>query len=319
MPVFYSRYLHAAPLLLSVFLLLAGALLLTDATRGGFRTTSAPAAGTEQQTLAEPKLHTVTVHQGRVVARNGQPVSPDSTAPVAAAASAPGRGSWLGVSSGPGRLAEGFLGLLSLLLGSFGMRQVYRARFAPDFGQWAAEGQPEAPVFAFEDAQLRLLRPYPFAASRLAGRGWVAAGELTEVGADGRSAVLAGDELIFFPAAEPGALHAFARRNGLPVVARPDVWHLLAAPLAADYDATEAGSLDAQLHAQGLGAAEQRRIRRQLRAWWLLQPWRWPALAGDADDLHYDHAEVLHLTGAGLLERRRWYWYTMAVALRAAA
>jgi hypothetical protein len=279
--------------------------------------------GTEQQELKDPLAGTVTIQNNRVVARDGQPVPFDSASSAAiiedlrqaAAAVRKPRASWFGVDSWLGKSFEVVFGLLFLGLGIAGWRRVYRARFAPDFKQWVAEGALEAPIFAIEAHQLRLLRPYPFAASSLADRDMVAASELSEISSWGDRAVLAGRELVFFTYAQRDAVLAFARRNAIPIVDRPDSWLALTYPLYNQQDANNKANNRARLRALGIGAGEAWQIRWQLRCWRSCQPWYW-SISDDEEELIFDHFTVLHLTGTSVLPRRRWYWYTMALALR---
>jgi hypothetical protein len=201
------------------------------------------------------------------------------------------------------------------LFGAFCLARAYQSRYAPDFAAWIAAGRPVAPVFALEPAHLRLVRPYPFAASQLAGRTRVAATELTEVSETGDYLVLAGREKLFFPRQQHQRVLAFAAAHNLPRHRRPPVWEWLGAPLDITSEAP-ATAHTAELLAAGLTPGEIRAARRTLRVgWWLNLHW----LEGDdlGWSLHaYDHEDLLYLTACSLLPRRWWYWRTMELALR---
>lgn len=327
MKIQVRRYLHAPQLIIMWLTLLAGLLPLVDA----WRTNVLPPFlsieisrwwGVEQQELKDKQTGTVTIQNNRVVARNGQPVPLDSAESARivadlrqAAAVVQLPQSWFGVENWLSKSFEVAFGFFFLGLGIAGLRRVRRARFASDFKEWAAEGAHDAPIFAIEEQQLRLLRPYPFAASQLAGRNTIAASELSEISSWGDRAVLGGREILFFPYPQRENLQAFAERNGIPIVDRPDAWLAITYPLYHREGPDDKANNREWLQAVGVGAGEAFRIRWQLRCWRLFQPWYW-SMFDDEEDLVLGHLTVLHMTGASVLPRRRWYWYTMALALR---
>ncbi len=213
-----------------------------------------------------------------------------------------------------------FPAVLLALAGAVGVARAYQSRYAPDYMAWLAAGQPVAPVFALEQDHLRLLRPYPFAASQVAKRTTVAATELTAVSIAGDYVVLAGREKLFFTPAQYPAVRAFAERHGLPERSAPPRWTWLSASLNATQELPASRYNEDLLHT-GLSTREIKHARQQLRrGWWLNLHW----LEASEDDwglpVHeYDHEAILYLTGCSLLMRHRWYWYTMAIALREVA
>jgi hypothetical protein len=209
---------------------------------------------------------------------------------------------------------------LAGLLGAVGMARAYQSRYAPDFKAWLAAERPPAPVFALEQEQLRLLRPYPFAASLIANRTTIAVAELTEVSTAGNYVVFAGREKLFFTREQYPAVLAFAERHDLPRRSRPPRWTWLSARLDATEEAP-ANRHDQDLLTTGLSAAEIQYARRELRrGWWLTfrwleashDSWGWPVYV-------YHHEAILYLTGCSWRTRRSWYWYTMEIALREVA
>ncbi|RZJ89598.1 MAG: hypothetical protein EOO60_09840 [Hymenobacter sp.] len=71
----------------------------------------------------------------------------------------------------------------------------------------------------------------------------------------------------------------------------------------------------------GLSPTEIQYARQELwRGWWLTfrwleasqDSWGWPVYT-------YYHEAILYLTGCSWRARRRWYWYTMEIALREVA
>lgn len=296
------RYLHANALLVALCFWLLSAGLLAWAwadLRAGW------GAQPELVELVEPGLPTRTV-QG--------------TGPAMALTVAPSLTTrldrWLEVWLLP--LGKTSVAALCGLFGAVGGARAYQSRYAPNFAAWIAADRPVAPVFALEPGHLRLVRPYPFAASQLAGRISVAAAELTEVSETGDYLVLAGREKLFFPRQQHLSVLAFAAAHGLPRRRRPPVWEWLGAPLDMTSEAP-ATAHAAELLAAGLTPSEIRQARRTLRVgWWLNLHW----LEGDdlGWPLHaYDHEDLLYLTACSLLTRRRWYWRTMDLALREAA
>jgi hypothetical protein len=291
------RYLHANALLIALLCWVLSAGLLAWAWADVRPRLVA------QQELVEPVPHTRTVR---------------GTGP-AVRASAPSLSTqldrWLDVWLLP--LGKTAFAALVGLFGAACSARAYQSRYAPDFAAWIAAGRPVAPVFAFEQGQLRLLRPYPFAASQLAGRTTVTAIELTEVSETGDYLVLAGREKLFFPREQQPTVRAFAAQYGLPRRHRAPVWEWLGAPLDITCDAP-ARAHEAELLAAGLTPSEIQQARRTLRVgWWINLHW----LEGDEMgwSLHdYDHEEILYLTACSLLPRRGWYWRTMALALREA-
>jgi hypothetical protein len=248
------------------------------------------------------------------VARNGRPLPPDSTLPYTPELPARPAPLWPGQDDWYDTLTAGFFSILLGVLGLLALYRASRARFTADFSEWAMDlGQNEV-LLRIEDEQLRLVRPYPFLASLLAGRTSVAAQELTAVGADGQQAVLAGREILFFAFDQKPDLLAFAHRHGIPLTQKLNPWPALAAPLSSEYDVDDEALRLARLQAMGIGPAEVRQLRRQLWWWRAVQPWYW--LHSSEEDFYFDHREVLYLTGAALLPRRRWYWRTMELALR---
>jgi len=200
------------------------------------------------------------------------------------------------------------------VLGGGALYRASRARYTADFSEWVRHAGQDEVLLRIEDAQLRLVRPYPFAASLLAGRTSVAAHELTAISADGYQAVLAGREILFFTLDQRHDLLAFAHRHEIPLTQQFNPWPVLAAPLNSVYEANDEELRLARLQANGIGPAEVRQLRRQLWWWRAAQPWYW--LHSEDEDFYLDHREVLYLTGATLLPRRRWYWRTMELALR---
>ncbi|RZK27886.1 MAG: hypothetical protein EOO63_12430 [Hymenobacter sp.] len=225
--------------------------------------------------------------------------------------------SWLGLATWPEKLGEGSMGLLLLWVGLAGFRQAYRARYAANFSEWGHHAISGNPLFSIESSQLRLLRPYPFEASLISHRNFVTADELTEIHSGGGSAVLAGREVLYFTYEQREEVKAFAERNHIPLTNRVNVWVLLMAPFDSWYDESEQADNELQLAATlvplGIDAKEVYRIRRTLRRWHRFLPWNWVSIA---DETTPNQLDMLYLTGAGLLPRRRWYWYTMEIALR---
>lgn len=206
------------------------------------------------------------------------------------------------------------------LAGAVGVARAYQGRYAPDYMAWLAAERPAAPAFALELDHLRLLRPYPFAASQVAGRTTVAVAELTEVSRSGHYVVLAGREKLFFTREQYPVVLAFAERHGVPCRSRPPRWRWLSAPL----DATKeepATRHDQDLVTTGLSSTEIQYARQELRrGWW--QTFRWLEASQDSWGLpvyDYCHEAILYLTGCSWRTRHRWYWYTMEIALREVA
>jgi hypothetical protein len=279
-----------------------------------WRARAEPGDPAEQVELAEPLRNTITVRAGRIVARNGRPVPPDSTLPYTPALSSRPAPSWPGLANWYDILTAGFFSILLGVLGLLALYRASRARFTADFREWVVDlGQREV-LLRIEDEQLRLVRPYPFLASLLAGRTAVAAQELTAISADGQEAVLAGREILFFTFDQRRDVLAFAHRHGIPLTQPLNPWPALAAPLSSAYDADDEAPRLARLQAKGIEPAEVRQLRRRLWWWRAVQPWYW--LHSEDEDFYFDHREVLYLTGATLLPRHRWYWRTMALALR---
>jgi hypothetical protein len=267
-----------------------------------------PGDPAKQEELRESSLNTITVRAGRIVARNGRPLPPDSTLPCTPELPSRPAPSWPGQDNWYDALTAGFG---SILLGAWGLLWLYRARrarFTADFSEWALDRGENEVLLRIEDEQLRLVRPYPFSASLLAGRTSVAAHELTAIGADGQQAVLAGRELLFFTRDQQQDLVAFAHRHGIPLAQLLNPWPALAAPLSSNYKSADEAPRLARLQANGIGPAEVRQLRRRL--------WCWYWLRSVGDDFYFGHKQVLYLTGADLLPRRRWYWRTMELALR---
>lgn len=202
-------------------------------------------------------------------------------------------------------------------MGLVGFRLAHRARYAVSSSEWGQHAISGNPLFRIEHNQLRLLRPYPFTASLISHRDLIAADELTEIHSGGGSAVLAGREVLYFTYQQREEVNAFAERNHIPLVNRLDVWVLFMAPFDSWYDGDEQADNELQLVSTltplGIDAKEIRRIRRTLRRWHKFLPWNWSSIA---DGTTPNQLDMLYLTGAGLLPRRRWYWYTMAIALR---
>ena len=331
MSAYYRRYLHLPLILVALLIASFGIIALFDALRSRVEPISWPNSlqrSDETENLKEPLLNTVTIQNGRVIARNGQPVTLGATesariiqdlratAPLSAEQSPT---SWLGLDTWPEKLGEASIGLVLLWIGLVCFRQSYRARYAADFGEWGHHAISGNPLLAIENSQLRLLRPYPFAASLLAHRDFVAADELTEIHPGGGSAVLAGREVLYFTYGQREEVKAFAGRNQIPLVNRVDAWQFLMIPFDSEYDADEQAAVEEQLLSTlvhlGISIEEIKRIRRTLRRWHRFLPWNWASIAEETTPNQLD---MLYLTGAGLLPRRRWYWYTMEIALRGA-
>ncbi|RZJ88898.1 MAG: hypothetical protein EOO60_10660, partial [Hymenobacter sp.] len=82
MSVYYRRYLHWSPVLIALFSASLGTAALVDALRSRVEPldwAGQPQDVVEVDTLKEPLLNTVTIQQGRVIARNGKPIQLDST------------------------------------------------------------------------------------------------------------------------------------------------------------------------------------------------------------------------------------------------
>ncbi|GAB3634970.1 hypothetical protein GCM10027422_05600 [Hymenobacter arcticus] len=143
----------------------------------------------------------------------------------------------------------------------------------------------------------------------------VAASELTEISVTGKYAVLANREKIFFRGEQAAAVLAFAERNGLTRLKRADIWQLVAAPFDQEQNHDSTAANETTLLKSNARPNEVRRARQALWCWW------WLSLRGlEGDEWYrYDHEDVLYMTGCSLLPRRRWYWRTMELALRAPA
>ncbi|GGG32706.1 hypothetical protein [Hymenobacter glacieicola] len=260
----------------------------------------------EYSTLLEPGAHSA----GSTYAlRTSSPCYQSLTTYVSA------DGSYFEMDSPVKRVCAGVLGLFSLLLGWVVCVYAYQARFAPDYGQWIREDRPEAPIFAVEEYQLRLVRPYPYLGSALAHRTRIAADELTEVHPLGRWAVVDDREVIYLKYNQWAQLVKLAQAHRIPLVDRTWPWPLLTAPFATDYDSENEESYREQLLEMGISTADIRAVRWRIYLGLLFQPQEWSFLTGD-ERPPYHHTEVLDLTGCTLWPRKRWYYRTMDLMLK---
>jgi hypothetical protein len=123
--------------------------------------------------------------------------------------------------------------------------------------------------------------------------------------------VLNGREVIFLEHEQRDELHQFALRYGIPVVQRPDIWEMITHPyLDVETTPEEHEALFQRLETQGVSREEVRIVRRKIKtalSWASVFSMEW---------ISYNHFDVLRIARPITWSQRKFYWYTMELALR---